>query len=239
MENEISLSASSRRMNEFLWGIRSQIPLLLGVFPFGMIYGVTALQAGLPPSVAQNMSWIVFAGSAQFIVAQLIKDTTPAVVIVLTAFVVNLRHALYSASVAPHFKKLNLAWKMLLGYLLTDEAYGVGIARYDKDDDSPFKHWFFLGGALTLWFCWQISTACGIFLGAQISSAWSLDYALPLTFIALVVPMIKDKSGLAAALTGGIVAILANGLPYKLGIIAAALAGITVGLWIESRSERE
>ena len=226
---------SSSRTSEFFWGVRSQLPLLLGVFPFGMIYGVLALQAGMSQVMAQDMSWVVFAGSAQFTIAQLISSGTPVLVIILTAFVVNLRHALYSASVAPHFKKLSLIWKLILGYLLTDEAYGIGITRYYKDDDSPLKHWFFFGGAFTLWFGWQISTACGIFLGAQISSAWSLDFALPLTFIALVVPMLKDRSGVLAALTGGLISILAFGLPYKLWIIVAALIGITVGLWSERK----
>ena len=212
---------------------RSELPLLLGVLPFGMIYGVLALQAGLSPLMAQNMSWIVFAGSAQFTITQLVSSSTPILVIILTSFVINLRHALYSASLAPYLKRLSLPWKLLLGYILTDEAYGVTITRYDNPDLSPFKHWFFLGAGLMLWTGWQISTGLGIFLGAQISSSWSLDFALPLTFIALVVPMLKDRAGVAAAVTGGLVSVVAFGLPFKLGIIAAAFIGIAVGLWSE------
>ncbi|NPV55119.1 MAG: AzlC family ABC transporter permease [Anaerolineae bacterium] len=200
-----------------------------------MIYGVLALQAGLPPQMAQSMSTIVFAGSAQFLIAQLVGLGTPVTIIVLTTFVVNLRHALYSASMAPYFKPLSPLWKLLLGYLLTDEAYGVGITRYDQPDEAPYKHWFMLGAGLTLWTGWQISTAVGIFLGAQIPASWSLEFALPLTFIALVVPMIKDRPGLLAALAGGVVSVLAFGLPYKLGIIVAAVAGIAVGMWSERR----
>jgi 4-azaleucine resistance transporter AzlC len=228
-------SSPYSKLNEFFWGARSELPLLLGVVPFGMIYGVLALKAGLPPSTAQGMSSVVFAGSAQFMITQLLISGTPALVIILTAFVINLRHALYSASMAPYFKKLSPLWKIVLGYLLTDEAYGVGITRYDHSDDSPYKHWFILGAGLMLWVSWQISTACGIFLGAQISSSWSLDFALPLTFIALVVPMLKDRAGLAAALVGGIVSVFAFGLPYKLGIIVAAFAGIAIGLWSERK----
>lgn len=223
------------RLNEFLWGSRSELPLLLGVFPFGMIYGVLALKAGLPPEMAQGMSSVVFAGSAQFMIAQLVSGGTPALVIILTSFVINLRHALYSASMAPYFKRLTSLWKVILGYLLTDEAYGVAITRYDQGDLAPFKHWFVLGAGLTLWTAWQISTACGIFLGAQISSSWSLDFALPLTFIALVVPMLKDRAGLCAALAGGVISILAFGLPFKLGIIVAAVVGIVSGLWVEHK----
>ena len=230
---ETTLSVPLSRTREFLLGARSELPLLLGVLPFGMIYGVLALQAGLSPLMAQNMSWIVFAGSAQFTITQLVSSSTPILVIILTSFVINLRHALYSASLAPYLKRLSLPWKLLLGYILTDEAYGVTITRYDNPDLSPFKHWFFLGAGLMLWTGWQISTGLGIFLGAQISSSWSLDFALPLTFIALVVPMLKDRAGVAAAVTGGLVSVVAFGLPFKLGIIAAAFIGIAVGLWSE------
>jgi len=233
MKNLTSTPAS--RLNEFFGGVRGEIPILLGVFPFGMIYGVLALQAGLSPFMAQNMSWVVFAGSAQIVITNMVGNGVPALVIILTAFVINLRHALYSASLAPYLKRLSPVWKLLLGYLLTDEAYGVSITRYDREDTSPLKHWFFLGCGLTLWVGWQISTALGIFLGAKISADWGLDIALPLTFIALVVPMLKDRAGLAAAITGGVVSILASGLPYKLGIIVAAFSGIAVGLWSERK----
>lgn len=228
-------TAFPSRRAEFWAGFRRELPILLGVAPFGMIYGVLALAGGLTPAMAQGMSSIVFAGSAQFLIAQLAGLGTPAAIIVLTAFVVNLRHALYSASVAPYFQPLSPLWKLLLGYLLTDEAYGVGITRYDQPDPAPHKHWFMLGAGFTLWAGWQISTAVGVFLGAQIPSSWSLAFALLLTFIALVVPMIKDRPGLLAALAGGLVSLLAFGLPYKLGVLVAAAAGIAVGVWSERR----
>jgi 4-azaleucine resistance transporter AzlC len=228
-------SISRSRANEFFYGVRSELPLLLGVFPFGLIYGVMALQAGLPPAMAQGMSSIVFAGASQLMITQLVSGGAPMLIIILTAFVVNLRHALYSASMAPYFKNLSPLWKLLLGYLLTDEAYGVGITRYVEPSNEPFKHWFVFGAGLTLWAGWQVSSACGIFLGAQISPAWSLDFALPLVFIALLVPMLKDRAGLAAAAAGGVVSVMAFGLPYKLGILIAALIGISVGLWSERK----
>src|SRR5512136_1584816 len=108
---------------EFLNGAKAELPILLGVLPFGMIYGVLALQAGLPPVLALAMSSIVFAGSSQFIGTQLMAQGAGGLVIVVTTFIVNLRHALYSASVAPYLGRLPLRWKMLLAYLLTDEAY--------------------------------------------------------------------------------------------------------------------
>ena len=223
------------RANEFFYGMRSELPLLLGIFPFGMIYGFMALQAGLPPIMAQGMSSIVFAGASQLMITQLIANGTPMLIIILTAFVVNLRHALYSASMAPHFKHLSPLWKLILGYLLTDEAYGVGITRYFQPSDEPFKHWFVFGAGFTLWAGWQISSACGIFLGGQSLPTWSLDFAVPLVFIALLIPMLKDRAGLVAAVAGGVVSVLAFGLPYKLGIVVAALIGILAGLWSERK----
>ena len=223
---------------EFLAGVRAEIPLLIGVSPFGMIYGVLALEAGIPPLQAQAMSAIVFAGSSQFIVTQLVALSIPSLVIVLTIFVVNLRHALYSASIAPHIQKLSPAWKVLLGYLLTDEAYAVAIRRYADDPvpgENPYGHGFFLGAGLALWSTWQISTALGIWLGAVIPGAWQLDFTLALTFIAIVIPQIRDRASLAAAASAGVVALLAFNLPYKLGLIVAALTGITAGLVLEAR----
>lgn len=223
---------------EFFAGLRAEIPLLIGVFPFGMIYGVLALEAGIPPLQAQAMSSIVFAGSSQFVVTQLVSLNVPSLVIVLTIFVVNLRHALYSASIAPHIQKLSPTWKLLLGYLLTDEAYAVAITRYAGEEnpgETPYGHGFFLGAGLALWSTWQISTAMGIWLGAVIPTAWQLDFTLALTFIAIVIPQIRDRASLAAATSAGVVALLAFGLPYKLGLVVAALVGITAGLVVESR----
>ena len=240
METTNALPAPPRL--EFFSGIKAELPILLGVIPFGMIYGVLALGAGIPAGAAQAMSWIVFAGSAQFVSSQLVHAGAPALVIVLTVGVVNLRHALYSASLAPYLKPLRPAWKWLLAYLLTDEAYFVTILHYEKESEGEEnssaglnRHWFFLGAGLALWATWQASTAAGILLGAVIPSSWSLDFTLALTFIALVVPALRDRAGVAAALSAGVVAVLAYGLPFKLGLGLAAAVGIAAGLWSEAR----
>src|SRR5512147_2631852 len=125
-------------------GVRAELPLLIGVFPFGMIYGALALNAGLSTSAAQMMSSIVFAGSAQFVTTQLIHDSVPGFVIVLTIAVVNLRHMLYSASLAPYVASLSTRWKTLLSYLLTDEAYAATVIHYEQEGVTPLGHWFFL-----------------------------------------------------------------------------------------------
>jgi 4-azaleucine resistance transporter AzlC len=227
----------SEQTKHFWAGVRAEVPLLIGVFPFGMIYGALALNAGLSKSASQMMSSIVFAGSAQFITTQLVQDAAPGLVIVLTIAVVNLRHVLYSASLAPYLASVSTPWKTLLAYLLTDEAYAPSVVHYEEKGVTPISHWFLFGAGLALWTDWQISTALGIFLGAAIPESWSLDFALPLTFIAMVVPVLKNRPAVAAALSAGVVALLAYSLPYKLGLILAALVGIAVGTILEKKGD--
>ncbi len=219
----------------FWEGVRAELPLLIGVFPFGMIYGALALGAGLSKAASQMMSSIVFAGSAQFVTAQLVHDAAPGLVVILTIAVVNLRHMLYSASLAPYLKDVSPKWKVVLSYLLTDECYAPSVLKYEETGVKPFSHWFVFGAGLALWSTWQASTALGIFLGTAIPDNWQLDFALPLTFIAMVMPALKNRPMVAAAVSAGIVALLAYGLPFKLGLILAAFTGIAVGTVLEGR----
>lgn len=225
----------SELRRNFIEGLRAELPILIGVFPFGMIYGALAVNSGLSTTAAQMMSSIVFAGSAQFVTAQLVSEGAPAFVMILTIAVVNLRHMLYSASLAPYLKDLSLKWKVLLSYLLTDEAYAPSILYYEKEGLAKYKYWFLFGAGISLWLNWQISTAIGVFLGASIPDDLSLDFALPLTFIAMIVPVMKKQPVIAAALSAGLTALLAYSLPYKLGLILAALVGILVGMLLEQR----
>ncbi len=230
-----STTNQDTRRSQILAGLRAVFPLLIGVGPFGIIYGALAVSAGIPIGAAQAMSAIVFAGSSQFATVPLVQASAPALVMILTIAVLNLRHALYSASIAPYFKNLSPFWKAGLAYFLTDEAYAASIGHLETSPDSPNRHWFFLGASLGLWTTWQVCTAIGIFLGAVIPSTWPLDFTLALTFIAMVAPLLKDRAGVAAGLSAGIVAVAAYTLPYKLGLIAAALTGIAVGLIVEGR----
>jgi len=252
--NEAVVNAAGSRQHEFWAGVVGVAPLLLGAMPFGLIYGVLAVAIGLPVAMAQGMSVIVFAGSAQFMTSQLLRDGAPLLVIVITAMVLNLRHMLYSASLAPHLQQLNHGWKALLSYLLTDEAYAIAITRYWQadapssmpQDEAPshateegdFRHWFVFGTGLALWATWQISTAIGVFLGAQIPASWSLDFAMPLTFIAIVVPLLRDRATLGTALVAGGVVLLTLAMPLKLGLVTAMVVGILAGDWLTHRRAR-
>lgn len=225
---------AAARLVELRRGIWAEMPIALGVIPFGLIYGVLALAAGLNSWQAQAMSAIVFAGSAQFIGAQLMGAGTPLSVLWLTTAVINLRHVLYSTALGPDLGHLSRRWRWLLAYLLTDEAYAVTAVHY-ANHNIPLtnKHWYFFGAGLTLWTTWQISTAVGVFLGAEVPVSWSLDFTLALTFIGIIVPTLKSQPTLAAALAAGGTAVFTFYLPYKLGLIAATLTGIVVGMALE------
>jgi 4-azaleucine resistance transporter AzlC len=216
----------SSRSAGFWLGVRALLPMHVGVMPFGVIYGIVALQSGIPPLAAVLMSSIVFAGSAQFLLAQLVGAGAPALLMVGAAGVVNLRHALYSASVAPVLKSLSWRWKLLLAYLLTDEAYAAAIPHLLASPRGSHAHWILFGAGFALWAGWQIATLAGVVLGARLPDNLSLDFALPLTFIAIVVPLLTDRRRLAIALIAGILAVLLAGLPYKLGLFCAALAAL-------------
>ena len=216
--------------------MQAELPLVLGVFPFGLIYGVLATGAGIPPAAAVAMSAIVLAGSAQLIGTQLFASAAPGFIFLLTTFVVNLRHVLYSASLAPGLRPLRPAWRWFLAYLLTDEAYAVVIRRdAARSDRDVHKHWFFAGAGLTLWVSWLSSSAVGVYLGAVVPSGWHLEFMLTLIFIAIVVPMVVDAPQMVAAAVAGTVAIAAASLPLRLGLMAAALAGIAAGMLAERR----
>src|SRR5215216_5834760 len=141
----------NEKSRNFWAGVRAEIPLLIGDPPVGMLYGALALGAGLSPAASQMMSSMLFAGSAQFITAQLVHESAPGFVIVLTIAVINLRHMLYSASMAPYIASLPTRWKAVLSYLLTDEAYAPTILHYEKNGGIPYAHWFWLGAGLALW----------------------------------------------------------------------------------------
>lgn len=228
--------------SSFWHGVRGQIPIAIGVVPFGLIFGVLGLAAGLTPWQTFAMSSIVFAGSAQFIGAQLFGVGTPTAVVWLTTFIVNVRHVLYSTTLGPQMQHLPRRWRWLLAYLLTDEAFATTAIHYaDHRIPLTFKHYYFLGSGVTLWSVWQLSTAVGILLGAEIPASWSLDFTLALTFIGIVVPALTSRPQVATAVSAGIVALLTFSLPYRLGLMLAALVGIAVGYTLErlQKGQRE
>lgn len=229
------------KLVEFLAGCRDEAPLQLGVVPFGMLYGIGAIQAGMPVWLAQLASAVVFAGAAQLVIVQMLAVGAGALPIGLTSGLLNLRHMLYSMSIAEHVRHLPRRWRLLLAYLLTDEAYAVAILRYQvtppPDDRPDLRHWYFLGCGFTLWLTWQLSTAAGLLFGASVPAGWDIDFAVPLTFIALLAMLMKERAGQAAALVAALAALAFAALPYKLGLVVAIVLGLVAGVWASRRRE--
>lgn len=211
--------------------------MLLGVAPFGVICGVAMVASGIPPLAALLMSLIVFAGASMVASAQLLASGTPALLVVLTTLFINLRFMMYSASLRPHFAHLPLRWRLAFAYLVADNAYAMAILRFADHPQDPSKKEFYLGAALPIWLAWQLAVLAGVLIGAGVPASWRLEFAAPLAFIAMSVPLLRDRAMVAAALAAGITVIAANALPLRLSVIAAAAVGMAVGLLAERRRQ--
>ncbi|WP_167144848.1 AzlC family ABC transporter permease [Pseudomonas sp. OTU750018] len=225
------------RLQQFLYGCRDSIPMIVGILPFGLIYGALASLAGLSLGQALGMSLLVYAGSAQFIAISLLTLGSGAVVILLTTLVVNLRHVLYSAALQPYVGKLSQRWRVPLAFGLTDETFAVVQRRYLARGMTDHGQWYHAGVALALYLSWVSSSLVGALFGQNVPNlaGWGLDFAMLATFIGIVVPALRNQPQIAAALVAGAVALLCHAWPYKLGLMAAALSGIAIGVWLERR----
>ncbi len=219
----------------FLAGAKDTIPLIVGAIPFGIIFGAVGVSAGLSPAAVMGMSLLVFAGSAQFIAAGLVGQGVGVAFIILTTFIVNLRHALYAASLGPFMSKLSQRWMLPLAFWLTDETYAVVIRRW-SETSAPHRRWYHLGSALSMYANWQLCTVIGLIAGTQLEglAELGLDFAMVVTFIGIVVPLLRTRPMLLSAVVAGVVAVLAHGLPNQAGLMVAALAGIVAGVLSEA-----
>jgi 4-azaleucine resistance transporter AzlC len=217
-----------------LEGARDTVPMLVGAAPFGVIFGTLAIAAGLSPATALGMSVLVFAGSSQFIGVSLIGAGTALPVLWLTTFVVNLRHALYSATLLPFARDWPLRWRWPLAFWLTDETFAVVEHRF-RTKGTQGGQWYWLGSSLAMYGNWLLWTAVGVSLGQSLPGLANLglDFAMGATFAAIVAPQLKRRPALGAALAAGVVAMLGRGLPYKLDLMLAAVVGVVTGLLLE------
>ena len=219
------------RINQALIdGSKAVSPLLIGVVPFGLVFGVVAADSVIGPALAWATSFIIFGGAAQLATIQLLDEGVVAVVVIATALVIGSRHVMYSAALVPYFQHFPRWSRFVLPYVLTDQAFGVSMVRFQDLDDPVEQRWFFTGAAVTLWISWQLSTLIGVLVGAQLPEALSLEFAIPLVFIALLVLTVRTRPELVAALVGGAAAVIAAPAPLGLGLIVGALAGVAAGV---------
>ncbi|XVH32458.1 AzlC family ABC transporter permease [Haloferacaceae archaeon DSL9] len=233
------MSFRSTIPSDFRAGIRASAPLLLGIVPFALVAGIGATSAGMSVVQALGLSLFVFAGASQLAAIDLIGSNASLLVVVATAVIINLRMLMYSASIAPYFQSFRLRSKGILAYFLTDQVYALSVAEYAQNDDRS-RRWFYLGIGVALWVVWQFGTVVGAVIGSGIPESWGLDFAVPLVFLALLVPALKDRATTTAGVVAGIAAVVAAtvGVPLNFDLPIAAVVGIVTGLLVEAREDR-
>ena len=221
-------------------GVRDGAPFLLVVGPFGLLFGVVATEAGLSLAQTMGFSVLVIAGASQFAALQLMVENAPVLMVLATALAVNLRMAMYSASLTPHLGRAPLWQRALVAYFNVDQSYAVSIARYERQPDMPLpaKVVYFFGVITPICPLWYVFTLVGALAGEAIPPGFALDFAVPITFLALIAPMLKTLAHLAAAVTSAVLALAFAGLPSGLGLLLAAAAAMAVGAAVEVWQER-
>lgn len=220
--------------------MRDGVPFLIVILPFGLLFGVAAREAGWDFAQILGMSVLVIAGASQFTALQLMQDHAPTLVVILTATAVNLRHAMYSASIAAHLGPLPLWRRALVAYALVDQTYGAAMNRYAAEPQmgQGDKAAYFAGVAAQTCGVWYAATVAGALLGSGLPPALALDFAVPVAFISLFAPALRSLPHLAAALVSAAGTLALSPVPYGLGLILAACAAMATGAALEIRQER-
>ncbi|MSU88201.1 branched-chain amino acid ABC transporter permease [Rhodobacteraceae bacterium 2CG4] len=229
----------------FLAGFRGGLPFLLVLIPFSLLFGVLAVETGLDLGQTMAMSALVIAGASQFTALQLIADNAPLLVALVTALAVNLRMAMYSASLAAHLGHAPLWQRALVAYTLVDQTYGASITYFQDRPGLGLrdKLAFYSGAVLAVCPAWYVFTFVGAVAGTAIPEALALDFAVPVTFLALVAPQLKSLAHVTAALVSVVLALALAWMPFGLGLLVAAgcamLAGAAVETWGPGRPRQE
>ena len=210
----------------FLKGIIDVSPLMIPVVPFGLIFGILAIDIGFTPLETMGMSLIVFGGASQIVLLQLFSGGASSLVIISSVGAVNSRHLLYGAVVSEHLSDLKLIWKILISYFLIDQAFARSNEYFKKSSDKN-KYFHLIGGGATCWVIWQSTTFLGIILGAAIPEKLGLSFAVPLTFLAILVNDFRKIINVIVILVSGLVATIGfNYIPFKAYVIVAAITGL-------------
>ncbi|WP_090114801.1 AzlC family ABC transporter permease [Limimaricola pyoseonensis] len=228
-------AALRRAPSAFRLGLKDGAPFILVIIPFATLFGVVSREAGLDAFEALAFSVAVIAGAAQFTALQLLNEQAPLLIVLATALAVNLRMAMYSASLTPHLGAAPVWKRALVAYFLVDQVYACSAVRFEEN-----PHWrldqklaYFFGAVLPVCPLWYVFTVVGALVGAAIPGWMALDFAVPITFLALIAPMLRTLAHLAAALTSIVLALALAFLPYNLGLLLAAVAAMMVGARVE------
>jgi len=225
----------------YFWkGFRDGTPFIFVAIPFGTLFGVFATEAGL--NIVQTMAFTatVFAGAAQFAALQLLQENTPTAIILVSALAVNLRMAMYSASLTPYMGAAPMWQRAIAAYLTVDQSYACSIVQFEKEPDLtiPQRMAYFFGSVAPITPLWILATYMGAVLGTRIPESWALDFALPITFLAMIGPMMRTLPHVVAAMVAIVVSLLTVAIPYNLGLLIAGCAGMMAGAQAELMMER-
>ena len=223
------------KIDTFIKGILDILPLMIPVVPFGIIYGVIGVEIGFSPMEVFAMSFVIFAGSSQIAFAQLFAAGASPLVMISSVAVINSRHILYGAVLAEYLGKLRLTWKILLSYLMADQAFSVSSAYFKKNVKNKNVHFHMLGSGLTLWSLWQLSTLIGIVLGNIVPAQLGLEFAIPLTFFSLILSELRKLDHVIIILISGICSVLTYDFPFKIYIIFSAIFSLIISIMINKK----
>ena len=220
----------------YIQGARAMLPILTGVIPFGLVMGTVASNAQLDLIQTMAMNFIVFAGAAQLASVDLMTQNTSALVIIATGLIINLRFMLYSAALAPFVQKSNIFVKAICAYSLTDQSYAALAANQHRLKDIKDSLQFYIGASIPMILGWQASVVLGYSFGNFAPSSLSLEYAVPLSFVALVIPTLKSRHYIYVAALASILSILLKEMPYNLGLLVSGLSSISFGAFLTRKA---
>lgn len=216
----------------FVAGMRTVLPLAIGILPFGVVYGVAAAQSSVPDVVGGLASVIVLAGAAQLALIDLLGQGAPWAVAVLTALVINARFVMWSAALAPAFAEFPVPARYLAAHLMTDQAAVTALLYFDNERDPSRRLRYYVGAGGAIAMTWFAGTAAGLVFSAGIPQAWDLGFAVPLVFLSLLVPALRDRPSVVTALTAVGAVVVFRGVPFNLGIVLGAMLGVAAGLTV-------
>ena len=221
----------NNKLKTLVKGVMDVSPLMIPVFPFGIICGVIGMELGFSAYMTLGASIIIFAGASQIVLLQLFSGGASSLVILSSVGAVNSRHLLYGAVLSEYLSNLKLTWKIVLSYVMVDQAFAVSNVYFKKNIDNKNKHYHLLGAGFTCWTIWQISTIVGIVLGSVIPEELGLSFTISLTFLALLIDDFRKFKNIIVMLVSGIIATIGyNTIPFKAYIIVAALSALIVAV---------
>ena len=216
------------KIKTFTAGIIDILPLMIPVIPFGIIFGAIGIEIGFSPLLTYVTSIIIFSGASQIVILQLLSAGASSLVAITSSSVISARHLLYGAVLSQHLNHLSIYWKIGLSYLITDQAFAVSNEYFKKNNYNKFKHYHLIGSGLTLWIIWQITTIIGIFLGSIVPEELGLTFAIPLTFLALLINYLRNYKHIIVIIVSGVSSLIFFGVPFKAYIILSSIISLIV-----------